>query len=90
MKSRTDFEQTRNAAPNGNVTRSRLRNTTKDLQQRTFPGAVSSYHTDNFSFAYFKRYILQSPKLFDLISLNDLPCANDVRELPTQIPNPTT
>src|SRR5229473_45438 len=85
MKSSSDFKKTSNSSSEFNPTLCRFRNATKNFQERTFTGTVSSDNTDDFSFFDVKAYVSKRPEFLNLISLNDFSPPKQIHRLASKI-----
>ena len=78
MKARTDLQQAGDPTRYCNSSLRGLGDTTQDLKQGTFAGAVSPNDTKNLAVLYFKINVFERPELFYLVALHDLAATNKI------------
>ena len=87
METGADLEQTRNASPQQNPSLRWFRDTAQDLEQRTFPGAVTADDAQNLALLNLEAHIPERPEFLDLVPLHDLASANDIGRLAREVTN---
>ena len=85
MEAGADFQQTRDAAAQQDPPSCRLSDAAQDLEQCTFAGAIATDDAKNLALLDLKAHIFERPEFLDLISLHDLPPANDIRRFAREV-----
>ena len=78
VKTGADLEQARDPAPERDPAGGRLGDAGKDFEQGRFAGAVAADDAEDLALLHLEADIVQRPKFFDRVTLDDLAAAHDI------------
>src|SRR5262249_41171246 len=85
MKTGTDFKQASYSTSQNRASAIRLGNPAEDLEQGRFPRPVPSDNAKHLALLDLEAHIPQGPEFLDLVTLDNLPAANEVDRLAPEV-----